>query len=124
MKKIFKFYFFPVILLVFFSCNHTQAVIDRASKTIQYAEQNKEDLTQADFDKIELQMEELQKDLEINRKDYTDQQVKEIRKLQGRYAALLVKKGINDFKEAVKDLSNQVEGFVEGITDTLNNKNN
>ncbi|MFN5794286.1 MAG: hypothetical protein ACK455_05785, partial [Bacteroidota bacterium] len=83
---------------------------------------NKDNLTQSDLDKMELKMEELEKDLELNRNNYTDEQVKEIGRLQGRYAAILVKKGINDFQESVKDLNNQMEGFMEGIKDSTNNK--
>ena len=87
------------------------------SKIIEQGYQNKDNLTQSDLDKMELKMEELEKDLELNRNNYTDEQVKEIGRLQGRYAAILVKKGINDFQESVKDLNNQMEGFMEGIKD-------
>jgi hypothetical protein len=66
-------------------------------------------------------MQELESDLEQNRDKYTDEQVKEIGKLQGRYFALAVKKGINDFQESLKDLGSQMEGFIQGInSDTLN----
>ena len=123
MKKIYNFYFTIAILVLLFSCNQSQSGIEKASKMIEHAEQSKDALAQSEFVNMELKMDELQKDLETNRKNYTDEQVKEIGKLQGRYAAILVKKGIDNFQESVKDLGNQMEGFIEGITDSTNNKN-
>ncbi len=122
MKKINNFYFIIAILVLLFSCNQSQSGIEKASKMIEHAEQNKDSFTQSEFDKMELKMEELQKDLETNRKNYSDEQVKEIGKLQGRYAAILVKNGIINFQESVKDLGTQMDGFIEGISDTTNNK--
>ncbi|MFN5628466.1 MAG: hypothetical protein ACK48W_04185 [Bacteroidota bacterium] len=116
---------FTIVASVFIlsaSCNQSQSKIDKMSKIIEQCYQNKDNLTQSDLDKMELKMEELEKDLELNRNNYTDEQVKEIGRLQGRYAAILVKKGINDFQESVKDLNNQMEGFMEGIKDSTNNK--
>ena len=115
--------FLAFVYFLSISCNSPKSNIDRVSTAIKDAELQKEELTQEDFDELGLKMEELKKDLEVNRKNYSDEQIKEIGKLQGRYTALLVKKGLIDFKESVKDLGNQVEGFLEGITDTTNNKN-
>jgi len=120
MKKS-QFLYFCLILLAI-SCGSPQSNIDRVSTALEDAEQQKEELTQDDYDGLELKMEELKNDLEVNRKNYTEEQIKEIGKLQGRYTVLLVKKGLIDFKESVKDLGNQMEGFIEGITDTTKNK--
>jgi chromosome segregation ATPase len=110
-------------LIALSSCNNVQSRLDKAEKGIEYAEQNKEEMTAKDWSVLERKMQELESDLEQNRDKYTDEQVKEIGKLQGRYFAVAVKKGINDFQESVKDLGNQMEGFIEGITDSTNNKN-
>ncbi len=123
MKKINNFYFIIAILVLLFSCNQSQSGIEKASKMIEHAEQNKDSFTQSEFDKMELKMEELEKDLETNRKNYTDEQVKEIGKLQGRYAAILVKQGMDEFQGSLKDLGSKMEGFIEGITDSTNIKN-
>ena len=110
-----------LIASLLFSCNHAQTKIKNASALIEHAEQSKTDLSKADLKDIEIQMKELQIDLETNRKDYSDEQIKEIGRLQGRYAAFLVKEGFNDIKESIKDLENQMEGFIEGMTDSTNN---
>ena len=117
-----------ILLLIFFvalsGCNNVQARLDKAEKELVYAEQNKEDMSNEDWTALETKMLELESDLEQNRDKYTDEQVKEIGKLQGRYYAVAVKKGINDFQESVKDLGNQMEGFIEGIKSDTNNKTN
>jgi uncharacterized protein YoxC len=112
-----------VIFIAFSACNNIQSRLDRAEKEIEHAEKNKDAMTDKNWSELEKKMQDLESDLEHNRAKYTDEQVKEIGKLQGRYFAIAVKKGINDFQESVKDLGNQMEGFIEGITDSTNNKN-
>ena len=54
MKKINNFYFIIAILVLLFSCNQSQSGIEKASKMIEHAEQNKDSFTQSEFDKMEL----------------------------------------------------------------------
>ena len=105
------------------SCNQSEQKIRSAEKMIENAESNTAEMPKTEIDKLDNKMKELEIDLEQNRGKYTDEQVKEIGKLQGRYFAIAVKKGLNNFQESVKDLGNQMEGFIEGITDTTNIKN-
>jgi chromosome segregation ATPase len=108
-------------LIALSSCNNVQSRLDKAEAEIEYAEQNKEEMTAKDWSTLEKKIQELESDLEQNRDKYTDEQVKEIGKLQGRYFALAVNNGIINFQEALKDLGNQAEGFIEGInSDSLN----
>ena len=117
-----------ILLLGFFivlsSCNNFQSRLDSAEKEIEYAEQNKEDMTEKDWSALEKKMGELEIDLLQNREKYTDEQVKEIGKLLGRYFAITVKKGFNDFQESLKVIGNQMDGFIEGIKSNTNNKTN
>lgn len=119
-----SFYFGLVAFLVcfLFSCNQPNSDIQSATKMIDRAEQTNEALTKSDIEQLEKKMDQLQKNLDENRDEYSDEQVKDIGKLQGRYTSLIVKKGINDFKKSVKDIGSQMEGFIEGMSDT-NNKN-
>jgi uncharacterized protein YceK len=110
------------LLIALSGCNNVQSKLDSAEKEIEYAEQNKKEMTEKDWSALEKRMKELESDLEQNRDKYTDEQVKELGRLQGRYFAIAVKKGMNDFQESVKDLGNQMEGFIEGLTDTTKNK--
>ena len=74
-------------------------------------------MTKHDFENLELQIKDLEQDHSETRGKYTDEQIKDIGKLQDRYAAFSVKKGLNDF-------GNQMEGFIEGIKSDTNNKTN
>jgi uncharacterized protein YceK len=114
--------FFLFLITIFSGCNNVQSRLENAESDIEYAEQNKEQMTAKDWSTLEKKMQELELDLEQNREKYTDEQVKDIGKLQGRYFALAVKKGINDFQESLKDLGNQMEGFIEGINSGTLNK--
>ena len=112
-----------LITILSAACNQTQSKIEKVIKEIEYAERNKKEIPSQQLEKLQLQIEELQQDLNENQEDYSKQQIKEIRKIQGRYTALLLKNGIKDFQESVIDISNQIEGFLEGFkTDTITNQ--
>jgi len=112
---------FLITQVVLFGCNSIQTNLDKAEGAIEIAEQKSSSMTEEDWSELEMTMQKLETDLEQNRSKYNDEQVKEIGKLQGRYFAVAVKRGINDFQESLKDLGSQAEGFIEGIkSDTLN----
>jgi hypothetical protein len=115
--------FLLIIFMALSACNNVQSRLDKVEKEIEYAEQNKDELSVKDWSDLEKKMLELESDLEQNKDKYTDEQVKEIGKLQGRYFAVSLKKGINNFQESLKDLNNQMEGFIEGIKSDTNNNN-
>jgi len=113
-----------IIMLILFnliiSCNPAQSSLDNAESAISYAEQNKNEMNAEDWSDLEMKMAELEKELKLNREKFTTDQVKDIRKLQGRYASLILKKGINNFQNSLEDLGNQMEGFLEGFkNDTI-----
>ena len=97
------------------SCNVIQNKLDAAAAEIEYADNNLAEMSAEDWAKLELSMTELEQDLEMNRNDYSAEQIKEAGNIQGAYAALVIKKGLNDLQDAVQDFGNQVEGFTEGI---------
>lgn len=108
-------------LLVLVSCDPVQNKLDSTAAEIESAESNLAEMSAEDWTKLEISMDELEQDLEANRDDYSEEQIKEAGKIQGRYTALVMKKGFNDLKESVEDFGNQMEGFIEGInSDTIN----
>ncbi len=122
-KHILRTKFFPfLIFTVLISCDQVQNKLDSTASEIEYAENNLLEMSGEDWTKLELSMEELEQDLELNRNEYSEEQIKEAGKIQGKYAALVIKKGMNDLQESVEDFGNQMEGFIEGInSDTTNN---
>ena len=118
MKQTISFLF---IIFLLVSCNRIQSKLDKAATEIEYAELNKKEMTANDWANLDTMMTHLENDFHLNRDKYNDEQVKEIGKIKGKYTALIVKKGFNDFKESIKDFENQMEGFIEGMSDTTNN---
>ena len=109
-------------LAVLVSCDPVQNKLESTAAEIESAENNLAEMSAEDWTKLEISMGELKQDLELNRNDYSEEQIKEAGRIQGNYAALVMKKGINDIKESVEDFGNQMEGFIEGInSDTTNN---
>ncbi len=117
-------YTFTVLLTitVFTSCNKSQNKIDKIATLIQHAEESDKPLTSAEIDEIDLCFTDLDNYLASNRSDFTEEQVQQIGKLKGRYTALTIKKGVEDFKQTIEDIGNQMEGILDGVTDTTKNK--
>ncbi len=115
-----RFLLLPTFLF-FVGCNASQTKIDKASSIIESFENDKAEISSEDWFELENLMRELDNDMTSNKIDFSDEQKSEVKRLQGRYAAILVKKGIDDFNEAVKDLKNQMEGLIEGIKSDTNN---
>ncbi len=113
------FIFFSFIALV--ACDPVQHKLDSTAAEIEYAQNNLSEMSEEDWIKLEISMDELEQDLEANREDYSEEQIKEAGNIQGKYAALVMKKGFNELQESVQDFGNQMEGFIEGInSDTIN----
>lgn len=104
-----------IIVLSFSACNTVQSKLDKVSSEIEYAEQNEKEMTSKDWSNLEIMMEELEIDVQSNKGKFSEEQLQEIRRIQGRYTALIFNKGLNDFEEIVKDLGGKMEGFLEGI---------
>jgi len=104
-----------LVALMLSACNYQQIQIDQATKALDNAETNYTRYTDDDWLKLETSIEALDQDLTINKKSYSEQQIAQVRKLQGRYAALLLRKGYEDTKGMIRDFGKQVEGFIDGI---------
>lgn len=122
MKSSNKLFVLLFTILFISSCDFKQSKIDSVAAELDYAEANKKEMVTEDWESLQTTVEELEQDVDLNRDNFSDEQVKQIRKLQGRYAALAFKKGLNDFQDSMKDLGDQVEGFVDEMQkDTINN---
>jgi hypothetical protein len=124
-KSILPFITLTLFTLFISACNVEQIKIDAATKALDQAEAGMNELTDDQWLDLEITIEELEHDLSINKRHYTAEQIKEIRKLQGRYAALMLKKGFQDTKDIIRDFGSQLEGFIEGISqDTIKRPSN
>lgn len=122
-NSILAFTSLALITLFMSACNVEQIKIDAAAKALDKAETGMSEMTDDQWLDLEITIEELENDLSINKKKYTAEQIKAIRKLQGRYAALMLKKGFQDTKGIIEDIGSQIEGFIDVIgQDTTQNE--
>jgi hypothetical protein len=110
-----------IFLLLFLACNKNQSLYKDAFDAVDYAERNAMEMTQEDWNYVETAILELEDAISNHRASFTEEEIREARKLQGRYAALMVKKGVGDFQDVVKDLGHQIDGFIEEFNDTTKN---
>ena len=95
------------------SCDQQQGRIDHAQTVIKEAEKNMEKYGASDWEKLESEIAKLEKSLDEERSKYTEKQVEDANKLIGKYRVLQLKKGINEFKNTMKDAGQQIEGMFE-----------
>jgi hypothetical protein len=107
-----------MVFVIISACSSNQSKIDNLREHLVSMERDSNNITADNMNQAEQEIALLDTEIVNNRSKFTQEQILEFGKLKGRYAALLVKKGLNDFKESVKDFGNQVEGFMEGITDS------
>jgi hypothetical protein len=108
---------------IFISCDNPSSQIESFRTKLDDTEANLEVLTGENLDELKLGFEELDKDFTENRGNYNQDQIKELNELKGRYAALLIKKGVIDSQNGLIDLEGQLKGFIEEIkTDSTNKK--
>lgn len=106
-------------MFIIISCNHAESAVDDLKELIEDIEQNSDNYTKDEWDeKILLysQMEE-----ELLKYKYTDEELKEIGRLKGKYLGLLTKSNIDDLNEKINDFSKKVEGGIEGFLEIISN---
>ena len=117
-----KYFLLSVFAIAFLaSCNTQGAAIDRIEDDIAWAEQNESDLEETDIEEIGASLDEIDSEIDADRQSFTDQEIKDFRKLQGRYAAIIAKRAASQLGDKLKDFGNQVEGFIDALTDSTQN---
>jgi ribosomal protein S15P/S13E len=121
MKKI-KFYIAFSLFFLMVACNASKQKIDQVDNQLDSMESDESSISDEDWKKLDAKIAELDQHIKENRQDYTDEQLQEIGRLRGRYSRLALKKGIEDARQGLKDLTELAKGFLEGFTemDTTN----
>jgi hypothetical protein len=112
-------FFSASIAIMMTSCNPADSKIKRMESQIDKSENGTTSLSDAEWEKLGKEIEALQSDLDNNRTKYTDEQIRSIGKLQGRYTVISIKRGAQKFKEKIKDAGKQIEGFIEGMKEEV-----
>jgi len=108
-------FLFFFTLFIAGSCDLKQENINSLIEEIEVAMESVEKRSENDWNELSLIMNELEEELNDNRDDFSEDQIKKVNKLKGKYAALLVRKEIHSLEETFSDIQDQVESFVEEI---------
>jgi hypothetical protein len=113
MKKtsLIRFVLFSLILPIFFSCSNEYEINSMQDKLNQ-AEANIDKLTEDEWVEIQKEVSEFKEFFMENRDKLTNLERKKANKCLGKYKLLLIKKGVNDFKEDLIDVSEQIDGLL------------
>ncbi len=114
MQRIFNFSFMATVVflcLFFVSCNSTQSRIDSVKKQIENAEENLDDFSEKEWNRLVSDMKELKNDYVKNKENYTVEQRKELGRLKGRFTTLQIKKG---FRDILIDFGSEIDGIFNG----------
>jgi hypothetical protein len=110
-------------ILVFFlffllsGCSHTDSRIGSLESRLRQAESAPDKLKQRDWDKLQEDFVQLEKDLYGNTIELSAEQRKRVNKMIGRYAAVVIKRGIGQFKNEIDNLTEQLQSATEELTE-------
>lgn len=113
-----------ILLSVFqYSCGTPQAsVINDLETLVNDVEENHAEYTVEDWERVTVSYSEIEE--ELLQYEYTDEELKEIGRLKGRYIGYLTKYTVEELKQGVHDIMKELEGGIEGFMEVLETDNN
>ncbi|MBQ0016399.1 MAG: hypothetical protein KBT04_05395 [Bacteroidales bacterium] len=90
--------------------------MERLTSKIQH---NATEYTEAEWQEIVDELEEIEGQLEQHRSQYTDEELREIGRLEGICFAQLTKYSILSFQDRIDDALTEVDGIMEGFLQEL-----
>lgn len=117
MKKAILFLWVFFMLFTVISCNRNAVAINELRSLCDEIEENFEEYTDSDFERITIRFKEIEKGME--NLELTDAERKEYSELQGRYYGIFTKAALKSAKDEIKRISEDVEGAVKGFVDAV-----
>lgn len=105
------------------SCGTPQAsVINDLETLVSDVEENHAEYTVEDWERVTVSYSEIEE--ELLQHEYTDEELKKIGRLKGRYIGYLTKYTVEGLKQGVHDIMKELEGGIEGFMEVLETDNN
>lgn len=125
MGRITRFLFaLGILTFVSVSCVTNKSTINDLASLQEELEKDSDSFEEKDWEDFLQRYEELEN--EMNQREYTTQERKEIRKIQGKITATLAKRSIQGLKKQIQDLPNLIQqtleetnGFLEGFEEGI-----
>lgn len=118
MKPVCSILFAAISAMIIASCA-SQSAPQALDAFVDKAELNSELYSPEDWERSELQYEKLIEQYANSGKSYTEAEKQMAARAMGRYHALLIKNGIEQSAEFLRELGNILPSYFEGITDGL-----
>jgi Sec-independent protein translocase protein TatA len=111
-----------VCILVLVSCDKKQGAIDHLEDFTDELKTENSNYTSQDWNTAATEFESIQKELQQYK--YTDEELKEIGRLEGICYAYFTKAEMKAFGEKIRGISKELEGGIHGFVETLSNEDN
>ncbi len=111
-------YFLGIISLSFSmeACSNAKDELDGLSQLIVQLEQKSTDaISKEEWTELDAKVVNLENQIKEDSGSLSETELSQFEELKGRVAALKLKKNMLEWKDEIKDMTNQVEGFVDGI---------
>ena len=105
---------------LWFSCNNSSSAIADLENLVSEIDESKTDISEEELEKLANEYAEVEKNLQ--KYEYTDEELKEIGRLKGKYAAKMAKVAIKKFKNSMESFGKQIEGGMEGFMEEMENE--
>ena len=114
-----KIQLFAFLLTILFSCSNSTTPINDLENLVDKIDDPNFSLTEDNVEDIVAEYAEIED--ELAQYEYTDEELREIGRLQGKYVAKMAKIGLKNFKKYMEVFSKQLEGGLEGFMEELEN---
>ncbi len=109
------------VTLSFTACVNSQTPIKELEKIAKEVEENYNSYTQEDIDEVLVRLDAVEK--EFDKYEYTDEELREIGRLNGRMSAYLTKAALNNLGSSMDDLFQELGGGIEGFMEAFGVEN-
>jgi hypothetical protein len=110
-----------ISILCVTSCSLVTPVDKQLDQLVTEIESRKSSMTDVDWEQADQNIEAFRQKIDASRKDMTVEEISNANKALGRYAGLRLKSGLNDFKNSLEDLGDQLKGMADELADTTKN---
>ena len=106
-----------VILLGVFACDYRKSAIKDFKDLVDNIENNYKLYTDEDWEAISISYYAIEE--ELAKHEYTDEELREISRLRGKYVGFLSKYSLDDLERQINDIPIQIEGAIEGFMEVF-----
>lgn len=106
----------------FTACDSSQTAINDLETLLHEIETNYQSYTEEDWENMSLSYSAIEE--ELAKHEYTDEELKEIGCLKGKYLGYQTQHSMNNMEKQIKNAAKEVDGAIEGFVDVFSNDNN